>query len=365
MVKVLSVNGKIPLVDGKAISATGGGGGGRNVQSDWNQNDSTAADYVKNRPFYTGDTVETVLVEESTVTFEDNGGMYMGQLESTFSATVGETYKVSWDGTTYECARVEDSGNIAIGNLSIVDAGPDTGEPFLMSVNNGPSIDIMAADTAPSHTFSISGIAAQVVKIDEKYLPELPHMDKVNPTGTGAFSLNRKADTTIGNYSFAECHNTTASGYASHAECHNTTASGYASHAEGSDTTASGGASHAEGSGTTASDEGSHAEGIDTTASGYASHAEGYGTKASSHYQHVHGTYNIEDTSNTYAEIVGNGTTLENSNAHTLDWSGNAWFAGTVEGKALILPSSTTDSTKKFKITVDDTGTLSATEVTA
>ena len=27
MVKVLSVNGKIPLVDGKAISATGGGGG--------------------------------------------------------------------------------------------------------------------------------------------------------------------------------------------------------------------------------------------------------------------------------------------------------------------------------------------------
>ena len=26
MVKVLSVNGKIPLVDGKAISATGGGG---------------------------------------------------------------------------------------------------------------------------------------------------------------------------------------------------------------------------------------------------------------------------------------------------------------------------------------------------
>ena len=47
MVKVLSVNGKIPLVDGKAISATGGGGGG-GVQPDWNQNDSTAADCVPN-----------------------------------------------------------------------------------------------------------------------------------------------------------------------------------------------------------------------------------------------------------------------------------------------------------------------------
>ena len=33
MVKVLSVNGKIPLVDGKAISATGGGGLSQNAKS--------------------------------------------------------------------------------------------------------------------------------------------------------------------------------------------------------------------------------------------------------------------------------------------------------------------------------------------
>lgn len=37
------------------------GGGGGQVQSDWNQNDSTQPDYVKNRPFYTA-TEETVLV---------------------------------------------------------------------------------------------------------------------------------------------------------------------------------------------------------------------------------------------------------------------------------------------------------------
>ena len=47
--------------------------------------------------------------------------------------------------------------------------------------------------------------------------------------------------------------------------------------------------------------------------------------------------YNISDTSTstakqaTYAHIVGNGTsTSKRSNAHTLDWSGNAWFAGDV-----------------------------------
>ena len=93
--------------------------------------------------------------------------------------------------------------------------------------------------------------------------------------------------------------------------------------------------------------------------------AEGMSTIASSEYQHVQGKYNIEDSSNTYAHIVGNGTAITaRSNAHTLDWSGNAWYAGIVEGKALILPSSTENSTKKFRITVDDSGTISATEVT-
>ena len=41
----------------------------------------------------------------------------------------------------------------------------------------------------------------------------------------------------------------------------------------------------------------------------------------------------------------------------------SAWFAGTVEGTALILPSSTPDSTKRFRITVDDSGTITAEEL--
>ena len=92
------------------LKAYGGGGSGGGAQPDWNQNDSTAADYVKNRPFYTGDPVETVLVEESTVWFVDADGVYLGELESTFSATVGETYKVSWDAAAYDCTYyVEDN----------------------------------------------------------------------------------------------------------------------------------------------------------------------------------------------------------------------------------------------------------------
>ena len=138
---------------------------------DWNQNDSTAADYVKNRPFYTGGPVETVLVEESTVAFTENGDLYYAQFPSTFEATVGDTYKISWDGTVYECVCVSVGGMPGFGNFSIVGSGSDTGEPFVMGIMNGEGLIIYATNSS-SHTFSISGMVAQVVKIDPKYLPD-------------------------------------------------------------------------------------------------------------------------------------------------------------------------------------------------
>ncbi len=168
-----------------------------------------------------------------------------------------------------------------------------------------------------------------------------------NPVFTGSVSLGRKEGTTVGENSFTTGEDVEASGdcshaegwsskasgdYGPHAEGNNTTASGsYGSHAEGNNTTASGNyGSHAEGNNTTASGNyGSHAEGSTTTASGESSHAEGNNTKASSKYQHVQGKYNIEDTANKYAHIVGNGAgDAKRSNAHTLDWQGNAWYAG-------------------------------------
>lgn len=191
-----------------------------------------------------------------------------------------------------------------------------------------------------------------------------------------------------GNYSHAEGVKTKASEHASHSEGYNTTASGEYSHAEGDSTTASNDASHAEGFNTVASGKSSHAEGRFTTASGLNSHAEGVHTVANTEDQYVQGTYNILDTEGSttkkgkYAHIVGNGTSAKRSNAYTLDWDGNGWFAGDVyvgstsgtnkdlgskklikEGDDIIIQSSTEGSTKKFKITVDDNGTLSAAEV--
>ena len=87
----------------------------------------------------------------------------------------------------------------------------------------------------------------------------------------------------------------------------------------------------AEGALTKASGEFAHAEGDSTVASGSRSHAEGSSTIAASHNQHTQGKFNIEDSSNTYADIIGNGTNdTARSNAATVDWSGNAWYAGDV-----------------------------------
>lgn len=147
---------------------------------------------------------------------------------------------------------------------------------------------------------------------------------------------SRQEANTIGKYSFSNGSGITASGDGSHAEGFWSSALSDGSHAEGSYSEASGDSSHAEGSYTTASGDGSHAEGGSTTASGYYSHAEGYNTKASSQNQHVQGKYNIEDTENKYAHIVGNGTNdSTRSNAHTLDWNGNAWFAGKLSQEGL------------------------------
>lgn len=185
-------------------------------------------------------------------------------------------------------------------------------------------------------------------------------------------------------YSHAEGHNTTASGRGSHAEGYRTTASGDYSHATGFYTVAFGSGSHAEGvantfirsitgeanstqytiSSTTLLyigtlilynntyaiitniDETNKIITVDKTLSttelvsvsvhvcygcayGNQSHVEGTHTIALGDGQHVQGKYNL--AGNTSAHVVGNGTSNSNrSNAHTLDWTGNAWFAGDV-----------------------------------
>ena len=84
----------------------------------------------------------------------------------------------------------------------------------------------------------------------------------------------------------------------------------------------------------------SHSEGT-STAFGRYSHSEGNNTISQGECQHVQGRYNIVDTENKYSHIIGNGESSdERSNAHTVDWNGNAWYAGNVRSKDIVLEDS-------------------------
>ena len=60
-------------ISGNTISATGGGGGGSQVQADWSQTDNTAVDYIKNKP--TIPTTTSAVTSGSTACVE-SGAVY-------------------------------------------------------------------------------------------------------------------------------------------------------------------------------------------------------------------------------------------------------------------------------------------------
>ena len=317
----------------------------KQVQPDWNQNDATQPDYIKNRPFYTGDPVETVLVEESTVSFAPADGVYMGQLESTFSPTVGETYKVSWDGTVYECTCADFSGNMTIGNLSIAGAGSGTGEPFLVVINNINRIRIATADASASHTFSISGAVAQIVKIPAKYIDKnivIHSKDTMTQQEAG----NYKTAISTKEVAFIIWNGMCISGISS--------------------------------GGTTGSDlqlttQNGEVYFIQKNANGLFAFSGRRLYEANFPNSAVPGdTYAGIDVRNNKViiskslipAVVGSTDTLfrvepDGTKSKAFDVLGN----GEAVAPALILYSSTANSTKKFRITVDDSGTISATEV--
>lgn len=156
-------------------------------------------------------------------------------------------------------------------------------------------------------------------------------------SGQGAHAEGGAGTTASNKYAHAEGYGTTASAQAAHSEGYNTYATGKYSHVEGYNSRATADMAHAENYGTEASGKNSHAEGLISIAKGNGSHVEGFGTVASGKYQHVQGKYNVEDAEGRYAHIVGSGSDAERRNIHTLDWEGNAEYAGdvtvTVNGK--------------------------------
>ena len=226
-----------------------------------------------------------------------------------------EGYKTVASGNS---SHAEGSGAKAIGESSHAEGGS--------SKANGVGSHAEGIDT------QANGESAHAEGSDTEANGESSHAEGRKTRAEGSYShAEGYGSFAEGESSHAEGGETQANGDYSHAEGEGTEANGRYSHAEGKRTTASGDSAHAEGEKTEASGESAHAEGSDTVASGNYSHAEGSLTTAASDYQHVQGRNNILDEEAKYIHIVGNGDSGSfQSNAHTLDWAGNAWFAGDV-----------------------------------
>lgn len=112
------------------------------------------------------------VMEEQELAFTTEGPASAAPLPEALEIVEGQTYSVNWDGTEYNCACSILNGNIsALGNLSILGAGDDTGEPFLYRNVPPPNGAFITLDTSASHTISVKRIEETITPIAEEFLP--------------------------------------------------------------------------------------------------------------------------------------------------------------------------------------------------
>lgn len=269
-----TVTTEIKKIDPKYLPDNIGG-----IQPDWNQNDETAPDFVKNRSHYKESAFAPVI--DTTVSYDSyECGFYVYNL----TPAVGDRYKVSIDGDVeQEFTLAED--------MVYVYVHSSNGKTYTLNFYDGwYSIHIVVSDDSKDDiSLYIEEEQYTYHIIPEEYLPVL--VGRVYEGSDAGEIFNDGGGN--GNV---------ASGVRSHAEGSFTTASGLASHAEGADTIASGVRSHAEGNYTEAVGENSHAEGTKTAASGKNSHAEGHYTEAIGENSHAEGLYTEAICDNSHAE---------------------------------------------------------------
>lgn len=144
-------------------------GGGKTVQTDWNQTDETAPDFLKNKPF--GEMM-TDIVPETEIVGEDMDGLLFASIPEVAdlidleTESMVESINVTFDGTDYVCNAGAVDGILVYGNQAFLD-GEDTGEPFaVINFITGNLYGVLVQDSQ-SHKIAIS--CQMPVKIPEKY----------------------------------------------------------------------------------------------------------------------------------------------------------------------------------------------------
>ena len=145
------------------------GGSGGSKQGDWNQNDTTAADYIKNRPgAYMGD--ETIY--DGTPTTALASGSYRVMLSPAFTLTAGNAYRVTFNGTAYVLTAQDKTAEVnavILGEMTI-DGKPDfTNYPFFISQSR--EYVGLFTETAGTYTLKVESLGTVVVPLDSRFMP--------------------------------------------------------------------------------------------------------------------------------------------------------------------------------------------------
>lgn len=164
--KVASVNGATPDENGNVEVQSG-------VQSDWNENNETRPAFVKNRPFYTGEAVLTEIIPEQTYTLS-SAGRFTRYVDPSgtypYSLEVGKNYTVVYNGTTYELTSNTLDDLAYVGDDSPLTTGSEPTVPFLIATGMG-ILQIIDYAGNTEVTFKISCNNIEIKKIDTKYIP--------------------------------------------------------------------------------------------------------------------------------------------------------------------------------------------------
>ena len=275
----------------------------------------------------------TTLMEEQELAFAVSNGLYTAIITNASEIVVGQTYTVVWDGTEYECVCFVFNSMLALGNLSIAGAVDNTGEPFIYGYNPNESFGQFATfDTSASHTISVKTVTEVLTPMAYDYMPEgypTKSIQTVQLLPPGIYSFTQDHDLYLG-INIPKVELVAGKTYkvmwdGTEYEC--------ISYID--DNFASVGNKHIQDN--SADDTGE--------------------------------PFYIGDSGNNYSFAYTN----SNADAHIIGISketeaitpmAEEFLPNILEINSIIMNSSTTDSTKKFKITVDDSGAISATEVT-
>ena len=296
----------------------------------------------------------TTLMEEQELAFSAGGGVYFCSLAATLEIVEGQTYTVNWDGTEYECVCFTMGSDSGLGNKSIMGEGDDTGEPFLYIYGG-----IFTLNTSSTHTVGVKTTAESITPMAEEFLP-LRVTAVIENAKTAANSAQAAAYI---NKEVLDCAFSSVATFT------------FDKQTSGRDTFNFNSFNYYKISGFNPAHEnvtsfkGTRESGAELSSITIGNNCVEYGlfiVVASAGdcslpiTETVTGSFTAP-SAGLYARYTENNASMTaGTGEFTLQES-----TGSFSITGLLLKSSTAGSTKKFKITVDDTGTLSATEVTA